>query len=238
MLLSFAFLLLFVHASRAGILTPLQSLVGQLGSDDPRVRENALDQLMDLKPQDLPLLRAAALSQSPLLPGQIACLRQIVAQVYLSGEKFKFNPADPSGFMGIRFSRTVPPQQNDGVVVSDRIRGFPAYRYLKPGDVIIQLIDRPGVPLNDADEFINAVKLFHPGDVVRLRILRDGRAISVSIPLVYRPVEIANAPAESVVDAWIQAREQRAAAYWNAEFSILDPAAAPGANQASISLEP
>jgi hypothetical protein len=230
--------IIFSPILRAADLAHLQSLVSQLGSDDPGVRQGALGELMDLKREDLALLRTAALSQSPLLPGQIAGIRQVVAQVYLVSEEYKTDPGDPSGFMGIQFSRTLLPQQSNGVVVMDRIRGFPAYRCLQAGDVIVQLIDRPGIQLRSADEFINAVKLFHAGDVVRLGILRHGRAMTVSVPLAKRPVEITSATPESVLDAWIQAREQRAEVYWNEEFSVLDPASAPATGQASTSAEP
>jgi hypothetical protein len=237
-LLSFFCLFLLAPTLRAADLAHLQSLVSQLASDDPLLRENALGDLMDLKCRDLPMLRAAALSQSPLLPSQIAGLRQIVTQVFLAGEKYKVDPSDSGGFMGIQFSRNEPLVQNDGVVVMDRIKGFPAYRHLHSGDMILKLLDRPGVQLNDANEFINAVKSFHSGDIVRLGVLRYGRAIEVSVPLVDRPIELAGNPSESMVDAWIQAREKRAEAYWNAEFSILDPASAPSASQASMSVEP
>jgi hypothetical protein len=237
-ILPLLFLLTLTQTLRAADLAHLQSLVSQLGSDDPRVRETALNDLMDLKTEDLPTLRAAALSQSPLLPGQIAGLRQVVAQVFLLGEKYKIDPNDPSGFMGIQFSSAVQPLQSNSVVVTDRIQGFPAYRYLQSGDVIVQLIDRPGLQLNSVAEFINAVKLFRAGDVVRLGILRHGRAMTISVPLANRPSEITSATSEPVIDAWIQAREQRAEAYWNQEFSVLDPISAPATGQASTSAAP
>jgi len=228
--LSIIFILLLSPVLRAVSLPQIQSLVAELGSDDPRIRENALGELMDLKRPDLPMLRAAALSQSPLLPGQIASLRQIVAQVFLSGEKYNIDPGDPGGFIGTRFLTTP-----EGVLVMDRILGFPAYHYLRNGDLILQLIAYPQIHFRYQNDFPSAIMLFAPGDAVRMAIHRNGRAMIVSVPLDFRPVAISNTQSD---DAWIEQRTRRAEAYWTAEFSILDPAGAPAANQASISIEP
>jgi hypothetical protein len=226
-ILPLLFLLTITQTLRAADLAQLQSLVSQLDSDDPRLREKALDNLMDLKKEDLSTLRAAALSQSPLLPGQIAGLREAVAQVFLAGEQY---PHGPSAFLGIRFTLG-----SQGVIVADRIRGFPAYRILKSGDVIVQLIDRPNVQFHLVTDFANAIMSFGPGDAVRFAILRNGHPMTVSVPLDFRPAEITNTATD---DDWIQARDHRAEAYWNKEFSILEPAGAPNTSQASTSAAP
>jgi hypothetical protein len=220
-------IIIFSPVIQAADLAHLQSLVSQLGSDDPRVRAKALDDLMDIKRTDLAQLRSAAISQSPLSPGQIAGLRDAVAQVFLAGEKY---PHGPSGFLGIRFSLAP-----EGVLVADRIRGFPAYRILKNGDVIVQLVDRPNIQFHQVNDFASAIMLFGPGDAVRFAIVRDGRAMTVSVPLDFRPAEISNTPAD---DDWIQSREKRAEAYWNEEFSVVETSGAPNASQASTSAVP
>jgi hypothetical protein len=226
-ILPLLFLLTLTQTLRAADLAHLQSLVSQLASDDPRLRQKALDDLMDLQKEDLPTLRAAALSQSPLLPGQIAGLRDAVAQVFLAGETY---PHGPSAFLGIRYMPAP-----EGIIVMDRIRGFPAYRSLQNGDVIVQLIDRPNVQFHQVNDFANAIVSYGPGDVVRFSILRNGRAMMISVPLDFRPVEITNTATD---DDWIQAREKRAEAYWNQEFSVLEPAGAPNTSQASTSAAP
>ena len=225
--MSLTLLVALCPAVRAADLAHLQSLVSQLASDDPRLREKALDDLMDIKKEDLPALRAAAVSQSPLLPGQIAGLREAVAQVFLAGEKYQHGP---NAFLGIRF--TLGPE---GVIVADRIRGFPAYRNLKNGDVIVRLIDRPNVQFHQVIDFANAIISYGPGDAVHFAILRNGRPMTVSVLLDFRPVEITNTATD---DDWIQAREKRAEAYWNEEFSVLEPAGAPNTSQASTSAVP
>ena len=169
------------------------------------------------------------------MPGQIASLREVVSQVFLAGERFKIDPDYGNGFIGIRFLPNDEIPRPEGILVRDRIRGFPAYRYLQSGDVIVRLLDRPGIQLHTSNDFILAVRHFEPGDLLRLGILRYGRAMTVAIPLDFRPVETAN---ETMVDAWIDAHEKRAEAYWNQEFSILEPGGVPNTSQASTPLEP
>lgn len=214
---------------RAANLPQLQTLISQLGSDDPHLRDAALGNLMDLHRRDLPLLRAAAMSQSPLLPGQVDALREAVAQVYLAGEPFKVDPQEPGGFLGIEF-----PREYVGVVVLDRIRGFPGYRYLQAGDVIIKILDRPNLQIHNYNDFVSAVATFNPGEKLHLLILRYGREIAIAIPLDYKPVDI---NPESISE-WVDPREKLAAAYWKAEFSMIDPSAAPAAIQAAVPIEP
>jgi hypothetical protein len=64
-------------------------------------------------------------------------------------------------------------------------------------------------------------------------ILRNGRELAISVPLDYCPVEVTP---ETVSD-WKDRREKRAAAYWNSEFSMIDPSAAPASVQASADVE-
>jgi hypothetical protein len=240
-----AALLLLNVIQSAHAVTPaqLKTLIAQLGSEDPRLRQSAADDLMGIKKEDLPALHAAALSESPLLPGQIAGLHQVVIQVFLAGEKFRIDPSEPDyprGFLGVRFSPAERIQRSDGITISDRIPGFPAYRYLHPGDVIVKFVDWPNVQLHLSDDFIRAVGFLQAGDIVRLQVLRFGRLISVSLPLDFRPEAISNVTQEnpdSVVDAWIQHRQQRAENYWKQEFSGIDPSIVPDAGQASTSAE-
>ena len=188
---------------------------------------------MDLHRRDLPMLRAAAMSQSPLMPGQVDALRQAVAQIYLAGDPFKVDPDEPGGFLGIQ----PPPdalQQHEGAVVWNRIRGFPGYRYLKSGDVLIKILDRPNMQIHNFSDFVGAVALFHPGETLHLVILRYGAEIAVAVPLDYKPIDIN----PDNIGKWVDRREKLASAYWNAEFSMIDPSAAPTAIQAAVPIEP
>jgi len=231
-MLAFTLILLtaaFPSQIRAATLPQLQTLISQLGSDDPHLRDTAMGNLMDLHCRDLPMLRAAAMSQSPLMPGQVDALRQAVAQVFLAGEPFKVDPQEPGGFLGIQF-----PHEYEGVVVLARIRGFPGYRYLQVGDVIVRILDRPNMRIHNYNDFVSAVALFHPGETLHLVILRYGREIAVAVPLDYKPVDIN----PENISEWVDRREKLAAAYWSAEFSMIDPSAAPTQVQAAVPIEP
>ena len=206
----------------------LKNLIAQLGSDNPQLRDEARVQLMGLQRADLPALRAAALAQSPLLPGQVEQLREVVTQVYLSGEDYHKNPADPRGFAGLRWGMDVLNETfSTGIPVQERIPGFPAFRVLQTGDIITQVMEHPKTPLQHIADFINVVHLMQHGDVVHLSILRSGRTMSVALPLDFVPVDLDQHVVEDGwIDNWILARNQRAEDYWNSEFWAIDPSVA------------
>jgi hypothetical protein len=233
-ILSLALLVALCPPLRADDLSHLQSLISQLGSDDPRLRENALGDLMDLKKQDLPTLRSAALSQSPLLPAQVAALRQVVTQIFLASERYRVDPTIPGGFMGLHWTNPNLQPTPDGVPVDELLPGFPAYRLIQPGDVIVQIVGNPPIPLRSTGDLVRAVMNMWPGDILRLRIRHLGQPINVSLVLDFLPIDLN----VSNIDSWIQDRDQKAQAYWNQEFSILEPAGAPNASQASTSAVP
>jgi hypothetical protein len=213
----------------------LRLWVEQLGSDDPQSRREALGQLMDLKTQDLPALRAAVMSNHQLLPEQVAAIRQAVTQVFLAGQPYRFatDPRQDIGFLGLQWPWDAPGQPPDGVLVWSRIPGFAAYRMLQPGDIIVKIIRQPAQPdieLHDFNQFTNLVKLNHAGEMLRLEILRYGRKMDVSIRLDHRPLQ-ANNQDMAVMQQWLNARSQAAQDYWDHEFSPIDPAQATSSTQ-------
>ena len=141
------FLTMVIGSAARGDTPGLQSVIVQLGSDNPQLRQEAMGRLMGLKKQDLPAVRAAALAQSPLLPGQIAALHEAVIQIFLAAEGYRVDADCPGGFLGLRWSIVQPPQSSEGVVVEERIPGFSAYRLLQSGDVIVQFLDWPMAPI-------------------------------------------------------------------------------------------
>ncbi|MGA2441638.1 MAG: hypothetical protein ABSH08_11810 [Tepidisphaeraceae bacterium] len=236
------FLLLAIAAAGRADPPRVQSLIVQLGSDNPQLRQEALSQLMELKKQDLPALRAAALAQSPLLPGQIAGLRQAVRQIFIAGERYRVDPEVPGGFIGLYWPQPEVPinPSAEGILVDDavveRIPGFPAYRLIQPGDVIVQILECPGVQLHGNVELVHIVHRMWPGEVLHLKVLRLGRPINVAVVLDFIPIELKAIN----TDSWMQNRNQKAEEYWNREFSVLDsggnafrPASGAGSAQAS-----
>jgi hypothetical protein len=229
--------LLVAGAARGADRHRLQPLIAQLGSDDPNLRESALQDLMNFKGPDLPAIRQAAIAQSPLSPGQVAALREAVTQIFLAAQPYLVDP-DYQGFIGIHWGLEL--KDASPIVVDERIPGFPAYKCLRRGDVILAFADWPNIPLRNPTDFIVVARRFMPGDSIRLAVLRHGRPIVVTITFDYFPIE-AMAHEQDMgawLDAWIQDRAQKAEDYWNREFAVIDPAVAPMATQASTSIQP
>jgi hypothetical protein len=197
--------------------------IAQLADADPDVRDSAAQQLMNLKRDDLPTLRQAALGQRPLLPMQISALHEIVSQVFLASEPYK--PMRGIAFLGVSrsMSRMDTEDDPDGVVVADRVLGFDAYRQLRNGDVIVKLLDNPEIPMHTFAQLHDTVRALGPGRTLRFEVLRDGRPVVVSVLLQARPLELPDSgdPAE-----WIKARAEKAEKYWESNFSLLDRDAA------------
>ncbi len=193
----------------------LRQWIAQLGDDDPHLREQARDQLLGLDRDDLPALRDAVTAARPLLSAQVDALHDIVQHVYLTQEPYI---ADMStGFLGLNWPTAESLDVLDsGIVVEERIPGFPAYRTLRTGDILVKVIDRPDLDMHRLDSFINAIRAMPANQVLPLRVLRNGRIIDVSIVLRPRPWEIYRNR-----DAWLSARLARAQIYWDAQFSPI-----------------
>jgi hypothetical protein len=193
--------------------TQLRRWVAQLGDDDPHIREQAHDTLLGLDREDLPSLREAVVADRPLLSAQIDALHDIVRHVYLSSEPYFEDHA--SGFLGLGQPDAEQLDTFDmGIVVEQRMPGFPAYRLLRTGDVLVKIIDHPKVDMHRWLSFVNAIRAMPAGQVLPLRVLRNGKIIDVSIVLQPRPWDI-----QGLGEAWLLPRLARAETYWNAQFA-------------------
>jgi hypothetical protein len=207
-------------------------LVHQLGSPDPAERDRAREQLMLLSIDELPRLRAAidTIGAAALSPGQVALLRDVVLQVYATGDhRFTPDPSYDGGEeprMGIMF-----PQTSIAPIVMSRSLGMDAYRVLQDGDSIVALLGpdappepRPNdwQPINVADELRAALTTrFKVGDYCTLRVLRDGKLIEVDVRLsrVPKPPEQAVVGGLRDEKAITDERRVRATKYWTTEFA-------------------
>jgi hypothetical protein len=204
----------------------LREWVGQLGSDDSQIRENALDRLMHLTNRDLPALRSAAIAQSPLMPGQIAAIHEVVTEVFLAGESYRVDPDSLGGFVGLHWSSGFP-TPSDGILVDERLPGFPAHRWLRPGDVIAGFGNWPTVKLTDIGVFIRIMRSLPPGMSVDLQVQRNGRRIDVPIVVDFIPVDAPDSPDPTVtarwLSQWLTDRSAKAEDFWNRQFAVIDP---------------
>lgn len=209
--------------------------ITQLGRDDPQARQGALAHLMELNRQDLPALRAVVMAQGPLLPGQVAGIRQAVTQIFLASQPYEF-ATDLSmgrGFIGLSWEGDAPIDSPQGVMVSERIPGFVGYRMLQPGDILVKILRQPVEPnieLHQYEQFTIEVRQMQAGDLLRLEILRYGRQMDISLRLDHRPLKANQDMA--IMRQWLNERAQAAQDYWTQQFSAIDP------SQTSASTQP
>jgi hypothetical protein len=161
-------------------------------------------------------LRRAVQGGAANLPVQREALYEIVVHLYLTGDRPP--PNEPvQSFMGIELP--LGDAGEPGLVPQRRIIGFPAYAALLPGDIVLQIEERPSLEVTDAE----ALRLFRlaqpPGTTIHLRVLREGEVVRV-------PLTLATAPKwGGDVAAATEQRLERASAYWETQF---EPAFAEG----------
>lgn len=193
----------------------LRTWLGELASDEPRVRSAAVDALLALNRADLPTLAKVVGESRPLRPSQLTVLREVVTHVYISGIAYTPDPANLP-FLGL----TWDPQEIDdpaeprGVTVTRRVPGFSAYQMLRDGDVIMSIDELPGVRLSTAT-LASAIKSFQPGQNVTLNILRAGKPLRVRVLLRARPL---GTDSVELLDGWFQEHLRAADEYWDRLF--------------------
>jgi hypothetical protein len=200
----------------------LDSLVRNLGNPDPRVRDAGRTALLRLRREDLAELKKAMAKSRPLLPAQTSALRVIVRQIYLAEEKYN---TDGHGFLGIIMDGSNPDADlvpgNDttdlGVVVTERIPGFCAARWLLDGDIVLGMA-RPFVPFHRTNDLRTTIGPMKPGTNVGLLVLRQGQLTTVVLKPDPNPQEIQSI---DQIPGFEAEREKRFTAYWNQEFRPL-----------------
>ncbi|HMB96608.1 MAG TPA: S1C family serine protease [Tepidisphaeraceae bacterium] len=187
----------------------------QLGDQNPQVRDKAIENLMGLSPGDLPALQKAVEQSRPIRPSQKTALRDVVTQVFMSGVQYPVNPPGVP-FLGLSGDSRSMDDSASGLVVTRRLPGFAAYRMLRDGDVINAIEEKPDEHF-DAESFKDVVKDFHPGQVITLRVLRNGNPMRIPVQLRARPNGI-----EAVgLEIWFSEHQMDADKYWDQHFAAL-----------------
>ena len=204
-----------------------------LGHPEARVREAARVSLMSVPRKDLPVLERLVRENVPLVPSQAVVLRDIVTQVYLSGEKYESSSG--AGFLGVKMDQTnlnfrEPPLQDPdqfpvgapgdpgavyGVVVVNRIPGFPGARALHDGDVILSVLEHPQVQFRIPQQFSDVVQAAGAGNRIHLQVLRQGQIVRVPVTLDAKPDLL------GTIEALENERRKVADEYWEQTFAPL-----------------
>jgi hypothetical protein len=227
----------------------LRRLFLQLSNPDPKLRDQAKIDLMGFTAADLPALRQIAADNAPLSPQVIWALHEIVVQVFLADEKYKdLNNADcnaatavsPYFFLGVRWpqrSIQVDPTIRLGAEIDERLPGFPSFRFLRTGDMILGIYFDSDLPISltpNCDMLIKTIQMHPLRQQIVLQVLRDGEIITVPVKMSPRPFEAgppAGAPVngpqpnnEASMDTFMGSRQKRADTYWRLNFdALVDP---------------
>jgi hypothetical protein len=203
---------------------PARNWFAELASPEDNKREEARTNLMGLTRNDLPRLRALVEQSRPLAASQVAALHEIVIQIYLSGESYP--PAFPvTGFLGLSWPQGTDPGTRLGVLVQTRFPGFPSFRMLRDGDLILGVLLNPNAPLEvgpntttqDLGRLMGAIGAAGANREVVLDVLRQGQEIKVPLQLKPHPLlEIGADPTD-----FFDRRQQKAEEYWRTEFVPL-----------------
>ena len=126
-----------------------------------------------------------------------------------------------------------------GVSVDERLPGFPSYRFLRTGDMILGVLSDPSLPLDqlpnmevhNIDSLKNSI-LTKPQNIA-LQVLRGGEVIQIAIKMAPRPqfavpaLQPQNAAIQNnarVIENFSSIRAQHADDYWHLNFdAVVDP---------------
>jgi hypothetical protein len=207
----------------------LATWFSDLANKDASVREQARVGLMGISRDDLQTLRKLVETNRPLAPSQAMALREIVMQVYESTEPYEAVENKP-GFLGVPLPITsaigldaTDEDSQAGVLVTDRIPGFCAYRFLQNGDVIVGITEAPGKAIRKSTDLTEIIKLHKGGETIHMEILRGGQKMTVAIKLNARPAWAVPANLNQIPNQQgeIRERQRKADEYWDQNFAPL-----------------
>ena len=210
----------------ADAASSIRDWFSDLTSTDPSIRSTALSHLMSLTPDDLPALQQVVEESRPLDPIQSIVIKQIVSQVFLSGESYKSDPA--AGFLGVHLDRIAASFHDlktgrelpltAGVIIVDRMSGFAGARSFRDGDIVLSVVDHPETPVADVAVFMALVRSTPAGVTLRMQVLRQGNVIIVPVKLDARPLEAdGNLGMADLIDQ----RRLRFEEYWGNHFADM-----------------
>jgi hypothetical protein len=214
--------------------SPIRKSFTALADPDPALRDQASQDLMGMRADDLPKFRQLIIENQPLAPDQIAALKDIVTQVYLASQKYKVADemlTDASGsqdpfFLGLLWATDTDPELRLGVPIDERLPGFPGFRFLRRGDMILGIYINPDAALlqfpNTETHNIETLKAAIAGSPrsqsIALQVLRDGQILKIPLKMAPRPLYAENPEA---LRSFISDRTHNADRYWHETYAPL-----------------
>ncbi len=167
----------------------LQPLVEALRSPQFRIRDQATQTLLHLKPQRLSELTEALARETD--PEAATRLTQVAAHLFLKN----MTPLQGhASLLGIKLNLDLvhpdlekPDALRMSVAVAELQPGYPAAQDLRVGDRLLAMDGKP-FPIDMAiDDFRSQVMTRPPGSIVRFTLIRDGHQIDVGVQLAGLP---------------------------------------------------
>jgi hypothetical protein len=210
---------------KTSLVERARHLIAQLAANDYDTRAAARIELMGFRRGDLSAIREGVRQNLPLLPSQVIVLREIVTHVYLSGDLYVIDQG-AGGFIGVSLPNPMfhPEERNllvavRGVPVLDRVPGFPAYRFLQNGDLLVAFtVNGERVEFNDPLELSQAVGSVPAGHTVTFEVLRHGQMQKIPILLTPKPLAIHDA---LNLDEFNGRRADQSNEVWERDFAPL-----------------
>lgn len=179
-----------VLAADAVVADSIGQLYDRLTDPDPVERGKARTELLGLKKDQLPLLKKAVASSQPVTPAQAQVLRDIVVHIHVH-EAIGFGTKGDKPFLGVDtpeyydFER--PPAI--GCLITQPFIGFTAYRYVQPGDIVVQAsVRNMNRQVTTFEDFARVLKTAKLGDIVSMTVARGGSKVDISFPLESNPL--------------------------------------------------
>ncbi len=171
----------------------VQKQIADLDSPDAETRERATTSLMIRT--DLPADALGTAYRAARSPEQRMRLTRIATHRFYAAQTARAEAPDhDSASLGISIGdlpdqrRVIRPFQCPDVktpafLITGTLPGFPAYAFLRPGDLIVAINSEPFTDDLVAQKFTERVKSFAPGDIVTLDVIRDSKPIAVRLRL-------------------------------------------------------
>lgn len=166
----------------------IQSWLKQLDDPAASTRTEALASLQGLTKLEMQQLIAEGLLRK-LTPSQVLAMGEVYQYVQVRST-LDFTKSH-NGFMGVSLDNADPFSADGagGALISGRIIGFVAYRYLCDGDIVVGIGDHETKQaVRNGDDLRNFVLTHRPGDILTFVVVRGGQSLTVSFPIDSRPV--------------------------------------------------
>ena len=217
-------------------------LFSELADPSPATREAAKIALMGLDGRDLLALQRVVRASLPLDPAQATVLREIV--LHVRSAALPYDAFGEDGFLGVQLGLVtigpkpkdeepegprqfdprglqINPDANTAVVILARMPGFCGARLLNDGDVLVDIVERPGVTLRTPMDVARNVQGIGAGQTVTFNLLRQGRMIRVPIKLDPRPDAADGMNGAIRMNDLVRDRARQASEYWEAVFARM-----------------